>query len=416
MARKTEKVRFTKRKLAALEPPPPKEDGGIRRRTVWDAKQAHLAFVLSSTGAARFQFYRWVNGRPRRLSLGPFPAVTVEQARREVMRLDAEVAAGGNPADDRRRAREEATLGELFDAYLERYAKPRKRSWKQDVWTFNRHLKPLARLKASAVSREDVERLHARIGRENGHVAANRAVALVSTIYNRTAPDLDNPTKGIQRFRERSRDRFLDAAEVKAFFAALLEVAPVWRDVFFVGLLTGARQANVLGMRWDDLALDRGLWHIPPDDAKAGEPMIVVLTEPVVAVLRRRAEGNGESGWVFPSTASQSGHLESPRRPWRKVLERAGFIAEDGSATVHLHDLRRTLGSWQAMAGSPLTVIGKSLGHRSLTATAVYARIDTGPVRESVSAANQALLAAGGDAARGVIEGTAASAQREKKG
>lgn len=266
-------------------------------------------------------------------------------------------------------------------------------------------------MKVSAVSREDVDRLHARIGRQNGHVAANRALALVSAVYNRAAPDLENPTKGIRRFRERSRDRFLNADEVRAFFAALVEVAPVWRDFFFVGLLTGARQANVLSMRWDDLELDRGLWRIPPDDAKGGEPMIIVLTDPVVAVLRRRAEGNGQSGFIFPSTASRSGHLESPRRPWRKVLERAGFIADDGSATVHLHDLRRTLGSWQAMAGSPLTVIGKSLGHRSLTATQVYARLDTGPVRESVTAANRALLEAGGEAAGAVIEGTAASAE-----
>jgi len=164
-------------------------------------------------------------------------------------------------------------------------------------------------------------------------------------------------------------------------------------------------------MRWDDLELDRGLWRIPPDDAKGGEPMIIVLTEPVVAVLRRRAEGNGQSGFIFPSTASRSGHLESPRRPWRKVLERAGFIADDGSATVHLHDLRRTVGSWQAMAGSPLTVIGKSLGHRSLTATQVYARLYVGPVRESVTAANRALLEAGGEAAGAVIEGTAVSAE-----
>ena len=67
-----------------------------------------------------------------------------------------------------------------------------------------------------------------------------------------------------------------------------------------------------------------------------------------------------------------------------------------GLQDVRIHDLRRTLGSWQARNGASLLLIGKSLGHKTPQATAIYARLDLDPVRASVSAAASAMLAAGG--------------------
>jgi integrase len=67
-----------------------------------------------------------------------------------------------------------------------------------------------------------------------------------------------------------------------------------------------------------------------------------------------------------------------PKKAWERVRERSGL------ADVRMHDLRRTLGSWQALSGTSLQIIGKSLGHKSMKATEVYARLTTDPVRESV--------------------------------
>ena len=63
---------------------------------------------------------------------------------------------------------------------------------------------------------------------------------------------------------------------------------------------------------------------------------------------------------------------------------------------VTLHDLRRTLGSWQARTGASLAIIGKSLNHKSPQATAIYARLDLDPVRQSVNTATAAMLEAAG--------------------
>ena len=64
-------------------------------------------------------------------------------------------------------------------------------------------------------------------------------------------------------------------------------------------------------------------------------------------------------------------------------------------ADLRIHDLRRTLGSWQAATGASLPIIGKSLGHKSLAATQIYARLNLDPVRASVSKATDAMLLAG---------------------
>jgi integrase len=74
---------------------------------------------------------------------------------------------------------------------------------------------------------------------------------------------------------------------------------------------------------------------------------------------------------------------------WRRVVNRAGL------AGLRIHDLRRTLGSWQAAAGVPLHTIGKSLGHRNLATTQIYSRLDLDPVRQAVETATSAMLAAG---------------------
>ncbi len=389
-----QKVALSKRRIEALDAP------GRGRLYVYDAKVPGLAVCVTAAGAKTFYLCRRVSGRYERIRIGRHPAVTVEQARREAARLNGQIAEGQNPQARRRAARGEATFGALFDAFLDHHAKERKRTWRDDAAQFDRHLQPLAKRKASAITRADVKRLHASIGRECGKYAANRALALVSAVFNvagREAGIEFNPAKGVGRFREQSRDRFLRADELRAFFKALAdEPNPTWRDLFVLLLLTGARRANVQAMRWTDLDLDRGLWLIPETESKTGEPLICILAGPAVAILRRRLEESAGGEYVFPA-ASKSGHVEEPKKAWRAVLDRAGIKG------VRIHDLRRTLGSWQAATGASLSIIGRALGHKSVTATAVYARLDLDPVRQSVEAATRAILDAAGERPAGLL-------------
>ena len=136
-------------------------------------------------------------------------------------------------------------------------------------------------------------------------------------------------------------------------------------------------------MRWEDIHFERKEWLIP--ETKNGESLRVHLVEKVIEILKERACRYPQSKWVFEGTG-ETGHLVEPKSGWKRILERAGI------KDLRLHDLRRTLGSWQAATGANSFMIGRSLGHKSTQSTAVYARLNIDPVRDSVEKATQAIL------------------------
>ncbi len=168
------------------------------------------------------------------------------------------------------------------------------------------------------------------------------------------------------------------------------------RDYFLMLLLTGARKTSVLSMRWAEIDFEGATWRIPK--TKNGSPQVVHLSAEAVMVLKARREerdgkaqatGEAASEFVFPGEG-KTGHYAEPKRAWAGILSRAGV--DD----LRIHDLRRTLGSWQAKTGASLAIIGKSLGHKSQQSTAIYARLDLDPVRQSVDTATAAMLEAAG--------------------
>jgi len=389
---KSWRLNFTKTTLKKLAE-------GDKRFWVYDEIIPHLALAVSPAGTKTFYLYRKIGGRPERICLGRFPAVSVENARRAAERINGEVAGRENPAEARRVARKRITLADLFTKYLDDHIKPRGKQTKNPRSYYKRYLSHWADRHLDEISAADVQRLHTRIGGEKGPVTANRAYQLLRAMYGRAAYwglfDGANPASKVDRFRERSRDRFLQPDEMPRFFRALADEGnALFRDFVLLCLLTGARRGNVQAMAWADLNLEAATWRIPR--TKTGDPLTVVLVPEAVRILEQR-QASAVSEWVFPGRGSV-GHYAEPRRAWAKLLARAEI------ADLHIHDLRRTLGSWQAAAGASLTVIGKSLGHTNVSTTAIYARLNLDPVRASVSAATAAMLTAGGIAERADVE------------
>src|SRR5439155_7000503 len=196
--------------------------------------------------------------------------------------------------------------------------------------------------------------------------------------------------------KKRSRDRFLQSDELPRFLQALAaEPNDVVRDYVMLSLLTGARRDNVLSMRWKEVSLPRAEWRIPL--TKDGTPQTIPLMAEAVIILERRKQAAAVNGiFVFPG-AGKTGHLVEPKGGWRRILSRAGI--ED----LRIHDLRRSLGSWQAKTGASLAIIGKSLNHKNTQTTAIYARLDLDPVRDAMERATNAMLAAGAKRPAGQI-------------
>jgi integrase len=377
-----ERVNFTKAAIERIVAP---ETG---RLYVHDEKEAGLLLQITPNGRRTFQLYRKFKGRPVRVTIGTYPEFTVEQARRKAREIKTDMDAGLNPNDTLRQEREEMTFAELFKQYMTRHAKVNKRTWQEDQRQYDHYLSSLASKRLSEITRRDIAAIHSSIGKET-KTAANRVLALVSAIFGKAIAfglwEKANPCIGIKHFPEQSRDRFLSADELRRFFQALAqEPNGTARDYFLVSLFTGARRTNVLEMKWADIDFDTATWRI--GRTKNGTPQNVALVGPVLEILTDRRE-RIDSLFVFPGPG-RTGHLVEPKKAWKRICTTAGI--DD----ARIHDLRRTMGSWQAMTGASLPVIGKSLNHKNASTTAIYARLDLDPVRSAMEKATAAMMTA----------------------
>lgn len=351
----------------------------------FDTVQAGLRLLVSVAGTKSFQFQKWspAKGRPVTLTLGKWPALPITEARERCARLLVEVRDGEDPAEQKRQQRETLTIGEMLDNYMREHSKPHKRSWRDDEGRARNHITPaFGPRRVDDLTREQVRRWHAGLAETMKPVAANRALALLRNAYNVILPEQDNPCR-VKMFRETSRDRFLQPDELGRFFQAVeqerTEGNPDVADYILLSLFTGARRANVLAMRWADIDLTLQQWRITAEESKNKTAMIIPFVGEALEILRRRREYAG-SVFVFEGQG-KSGHLWNPRKGWLRILSRAGL------QDVRLHDLRRTMGSYQTIGGASTAIVGKTLGHRNPASTAVYARMTLDPVRDAMEKA-----------------------------
>jgi integrase len=399
-------LNFTKKSLDSLLIP-----ATGKRVTYHDTSTPHLTLRVTHTGSKSFVLYRKINGRPERITMGRYPSMTIDQARKMVAQYNGAIAIGSNPAEDRRHLSQEATLGEVFERFMVEYAKPHKKSWEIDEQRYNVHLIHWQNKKLSTIKKQQVQKLlvyiadnqrmiegmdkagRRKVKKVGGKGASNQILRLLRKVFNMAIDwgwDGDNPCARIKEYKNKSRDRYLEGDELPKFFEALSEEPnTVARDYILASLLTGARRTNVLEMRWDQINLERREWFIP--ETKNGESQRLPLISAMLKLLEGRKADDEGSEWVFPSHGS-TGHLTNPDKTWKRVLVRAGI--EDVRGTW-LHDLRRSMGSWQANTGASLSIIGKSLNHKNVNTTAIYARLATDPVRESMEKAAGAMFEAG---------------------
>lgn len=388
------KIEFGKIAIKAL----PYPEAG-KRATYYDTETPKLALRVTASGTKTFYVVKRSGREMVWLKLGTFPDMTVEQARNGALTALSAFANNENPAEVRRARKAEPTFAELFKEYGERHG-AKKLSWRTDQSIFVNHLQSLAPLKLTAIKRETISRILSSMEKAGlAGATLNNARALISSVFGRAIEwgyATANPVIGIKTRAKVKRDRFLQADELPRFFQSLAEEQnETLRDYILLALLTGARRGNLLAMRWAETNLSESVWRIPV--TKNGTPQNVTLSPEAVTILQARKEAAEDKAvFVFPGTGL-SGHIEEPKKAVIRVMERAGIpYGRNTPNGVTLHDLRRTLGSWQAKTGASLAIIGKSLNHQSQQTTAIYARLDLDPVRQSVNTATSAMMEAAG--------------------
>jgi integrase len=356
------------------------------RYDLWDEGSPGLGVRVSSVVSWCYMYRH--GGKVRRLTLGQFPAMSCREARASYAKAVKAVQDGQDPAAAKVALhiveREALTVAALCTVYIERYAKPRKRSWREDERQLLRDVVPvLGKKLAKSVQRREVVALIDKKVDAGSGVAATRLLAVVRKMFAWAVErgELDeSPVTGIGRqHRERSRERVLSFEEVQTLYAALtatdwIKVTPPVRKSLGVMLLTGQRKGEVLRMRWQDISkeIDGYWWTIPATVSKNGRPHRVPLDSLVLDLIGKPTEG--QTGPVF----------ESLRKPGVPVVDTAPAHAlRDEFAPGRFfnslepftpHDLRRTVATALSCLGYPRLTLMKVLNHTDPSVSAVYDR------------------------------------------
>jgi integrase len=265
------------------------------------------------------------------------------------------------------------------------------------------------------VKRADIAALRATM--RSTPIMANRVLAVFGSMWSYVAKVGDveadaNPVRGIERYRERSRERFLttdelvrlgealrlgetkgliyqvDETKAKAKHAAKADNRRVKLEPFAVAairllLLTGARLREILHAEWSQVDFERGVVFLP--DSKTGKkPIYLSAAAQAVLAGLPRIEGNPH----IVAGAKEGAPRADLARPWDAVRRAAGLEG------VRLHDLRHSFASFGAGASLGLPIIGKLLGHAQAATTHRYAHLDVDPLRRAVNAIGTTIAAA----------------------
>ena len=345
----------------------------------FDARLPRFAMRITEKGNKSWIILYRHGGRLRRMTLGPYPAVSLADARELAKAAFHLVAAGRDPATEKHTNREAPTFAELAQEYMERHAKVRKRErcWREDQRLINREFLPRWRhWKAQDVKRRDIQELLDETVARNAPIQANNNFALIRKMFNFAVQReivAISPCMGMSRpTRPRQGDRVLSYEEIRALWLALDACPPVVADVLRLELLTAQRGGEVLTMRWEDLDLAAGWWTIPAMYAKNGRSHRVPLSPQVLAILAARRRTDTDSPWVFPSARRKSHPLTTIVNDVRALRTALGFF-------FNPHDLRRTAASHMTGMGIQRLTVAKLLNHVETGVTAIYDRYSYDP-------------------------------------
>jgi integrase len=222
-----------------------------------------------------------------------------------------------------------------------------------------------------------------------GPGTVNKELNLLSSALNyarrRLQWDVPNPVEGMRLRPPEGRIRWIDRATAVRLIAAAEKVRGYLPDFIQLGLYTGMRKGEILGLTWDRVDLDRRMVYLTDQDQKNGKHGSVPLNAEAVAAFERRKAHREQycplSPWVFATR--QGDRIADIKKGFQSACERAGI--ED----FHPHDLRHTCAAWLVQDGVDIRVVCELLRHSSIQVTMRYAHLSSKNVRDAVERLSQ---------------------------
>ncbi len=373
-------------------------------RVEWDGEIPGFGVRITSAGVKSFVISYRFNGRKRRYTIGRCSEWSADAARDRAIELKKDIRNGKDPLQEKQKASTDPTMKELGSQYLERHAETHKRASGQrnDRQMLNGILLPrLGTLQVKAVGRRDIETLHASL--KATPYRANRVLSLLSKMFSLAVEwgwRSDNPVRGIPRFHEDKRERWLTVDELRSLHVAL-DAYPDQKAANAIRLLimTGAREGEVLKADWSQFDLKRGIWTKPSHHTKQKKIEHTPLGADVLKLLETMKPQ--ATGPLFPGTNRKERGTNitarvTIRRPWVQVCKAAGLVEvltlkgkrrtiKRYRPTLRIHDLRHTYASHLVSDGVSLQVVGKLLGHTNPQTTNRYAHVADEALRKATN-------------------------------
>lgn len=374
------RMRLTEAAVARLRP-------REREYTVWDTRVAGLGVRVRSSGGASFVFLRKVQGRTKRLSLGPVGANGLHDLRR---RCHALMAESESESDSTSTTAPEAppfrdfVSGPWKEAHFPRYKPSTHKGYRCSL--VNQLLPAFGSTPLNHITRGQVLRWFDGYS-QAAPGGANYALRLLRQILNFAIAcgHVDaTPVRGIRPNRRNTLTRFLSRNELRRLHRVLDEHARRGSgrrqqvDIIRLLLLTGCRKGEILELRWSEVHEDALLLC----DSKTG-PRTVPLSARARLVLDRQPRGRSE--FVFPSPRN----AERPRA--RGVPLWSTLRRDAGIEDVRIHDLRHTVASHAVMNGVPVPVVARLLGHSDVRMTLRYAHLSDGDIADAAERIGSAM-------------------------
>jgi integrase len=349
----------------------------------FDTQVSGLVLRVRPTGTKIWCVIYRHRGRLRRLTLGKTSVLSLANARERARDELYRVGRGNDPATEKQSARDVQTVGDLATLYIEKWAKPKKRSWKADDNLLRNKVLPRWRSRAIAdIKRQDCIALVEAVADKGAPVVANRVTALLSKMFNfavdraliESSPAIRLPRPGA----ETSRERVLTEAELRTVWHQFEALDPMFCAFFKLRLLTAQRGGEVAAMRWADLDLDGGWWTIPATIAKNKKAHRVPLNASALAIVKA-LQHDPEN----PPVGDRHAYVLTGARGKRQQAEAAATFTVPNFVP---HDLRRSAASFMAGGGISRLTIKKVLNHVERDITAVYDRHTYDPEKRAALA------------------------------
>jgi integrase len=332
---------------------------GVADRTYWDDIVGGFGLRLRTGGSATYVVQYDIAGKTRRVTLGPVTLLDIGMARTKAKELLAQVRMGLDPAAMRRERRAQAA--ETFGAMLPRYLIVQQRairanSFKQTERRLCKLARPLHPLPLAAINRRTVSSLLATVADRNGPTAAANCHSSLSGYFRWLVGEglLDeNPMLYANKPKPGpARARMLTESELRTLWAALGD--DDYGDIIKLLIYTASRRSEIGDLRWDEVDLDGATVELPPARMKNGRFHLIPLSEPALAILRKR-QRNGRDH-VF-------GRGKSGFQSWSR--SRAALNKSIGSLPPWvLHDFRRLVSTtMHEKLGIPPHIVDRVLAH-----------------------------------------------------